>query len=88
MDGPALLAVVLVLRRLHTESGYGLRAGLWPTAVFPHAARTHHRQPRQSGLLKTILSKPVESEKIHLDTATGACVKAAVGHNPDRCRWP
>jgi len=22
------------LRRLHTESGYGLRSGLWPTAVF------------------------------------------------------
>jgi len=28
------------LRRLHTESGYGLRSGLWPKAVFPHAART------------------------------------------------
>ena len=26
-------------RRLHTESCYGLRSGLWPTAVFPHAAR-------------------------------------------------
>jgi len=25
--------------RLHTETGYGLRSGLWPTAVFPHAAR-------------------------------------------------
>ena len=22
---------------LHTESGYGLRTGLWPTAVFTHA---------------------------------------------------
>jgi len=22
-------------RRLHTESGYGLQTGLWPTAVFP-----------------------------------------------------
>jgi len=29
-----------ILRRLHTESGYDLRSGLWPTAVFPHAART------------------------------------------------
>jgi len=23
--------------RLHTESGYGLRSGLWPTAVFTQA---------------------------------------------------
>jgi len=28
------------LRWLHTESGYRLRTGLWPTAVFAHAART------------------------------------------------
>ena len=42
----------------------------------------HHRQP---GLLKTILSrKPVETEKIHRDTANRACVKTAVGHKPDR----
>jgi len=27
----------LSLRRLHTESGYGLRYGLWPTAVFTQA---------------------------------------------------
>ena len=27
-------------RQLHTKSGYGLRSGLWPTAVFPHATRT------------------------------------------------
>jgi len=26
------------LRRLHTESGYGLRTGLWSTALFTHAA--------------------------------------------------
>ena len=42
----------------------------------------HHRQPRQSGLLKIVLSrKPVETEKIHPDTANGACAKTA-------CRWP
>jgi len=34
------LCYVERLRRLHTESGCGLRSGLWPTAVFPHAART------------------------------------------------
>jgi len=28
--------------------------------------------------------KPVETQKIHPDTANGACVKAAVGHKPDR----
>ena len=44
----------------------------------------HHRQHRQSGLLKTILSKPVETEKIHPDATNGACVKTAVGHKPDR----
>ena len=36
----------------------------------------HHH--RQSGLLKMVLSKPVETEKIHPDTANGACVKTAV----------
>ena len=25
------------VRRLHTESGYGLRSGLWPTAIFTQA---------------------------------------------------
>ena len=39
----------------------------------------HHRQPRQTGLSR----KPVETEKIHPDTANGACVKTAVGHKPD-----
>jgi len=42
----------------------------------------HHRQPRQSGLLKSILSKQFETGKIQLDTANGACVKTAVGHKP------
>ena len=27
----------LFARRLHTESGYGLRSGLWPTAAFTQA---------------------------------------------------
>jgi len=27
----------LHLKVVHTESGYGLRSGLWPTAVFTHA---------------------------------------------------
>jgi len=27
---------------------------------------------------------PVETEKIHLDTENGACVKTAVGHKLDR----
>jgi len=36
----------------------------------------HHH--RQSGLLKMVSSKPVETEKIHPDTANGACVKTAV----------
>jgi len=37
----------------------------------------HHRQPRQAGLLKPILSKPFASEKIQLDTDNGACAKTA-----------
>jgi len=37
-----------------------------------------------TGLLKTILSKPVETEKVHPNTANGACVKTDVGHKPDR----
>ena len=51
-----------------------------------HMQQEHHlRQHRQSGLLKTILSrKPVETEKIHPDAVNGACVKTAVGHKPDR----
>jgi len=44
----------------------------------------HHRQPRQSGLLKPILSKPFETEKIQPETANRACVKTAVGHKPVR----
>jgi len=28
------LSVKAALRRLHTESGYGLRSGLWLTAIF------------------------------------------------------
>jgi len=35
----------MVLRRFHTESGYSLQSGLWPTAVFPHAARTPPTTP-------------------------------------------
>jgi len=31
-----------------------------------------------------ISRKPVESEKIHPDTANGTFVKTAVGHKPDR----
>jgi len=33
-------ATIRLLSRLHTESGYGLRTGLWPASVFPHAERT------------------------------------------------
>ena len=67
-------------RRLHTESGHDLRSGLWPTAVFAHAART----PSPAIRLKPILRRPFETEKIHPDTADGACVKTATGHKPDR----
>jgi len=64
------------------EPAYGQRQS-------SHRQQEHrHRQPRQFGLLKTIWisRKPVETEKIHPDMANGACVKTAVGHNPD-CNW-
>jgi len=48
---------------------------------FPHS-KNASIVVRLSGLLKPILSKPVETEKIHPDTGNGACVKAAVGHKP------
>jgi len=50
---------------------------------FPHS-KNASIVVRLSGLLKPILSKPVETEKIHPDTGNAACVKAAVGHKPDR----
>ena len=50
---------------------------------FPHS-KNPSIVVRLSGLLKPILSKPVETEKIHPDTGNAACVKAAVGHKPDR----
>jgi len=59
----------------------------------PTQQEHHHRQ---SGLLKTIFSvstgfpktilsnrKPVETEKLHPDTASETCGKTAVGHKPD-----
>jgi len=48
------------LRRLHAESGYGLRSGLWPTAVFTQAplAVSGWIFSVSTGLLKIVLSKP------------------------------
>ena len=54
---------------------------------FPHS-KNPSIVVRLSGLLKPILSKPVETEKIHPDTGNGACVKTAVGHKPDRKPLP
>jgi len=64
--------------RLHTESGYGLRTGLWPKSVLPHAAKT------PSPTTTAASRKPVETEKIHPDTANGADVKTqtAIGLKP------
>ena len=72
-------------RWLHTESGCGLRTGLWPTAVFIHVARTPSLTTTAIRL-KAILSKPwaVRTEKIQPDTANGAYVKTPVGHKPVR----
>jgi len=47
--------------------------------VFPHAARTP--SPTITAIRPR---KPIETEKIHPDTANGVCVKTAVGHMPDR----
>jgi len=44
----------------------------------------HHDNTGNLAYLKRFESKPVETEKIHLDTANGTGVKTAVGHNPHR----
>jgi len=50
--------VVLTKGGLLTESGYGLRTGLWPRQSSHMQQKRYRRQPRQSSLLKPILSKP------------------------------
>ena len=75
---------------LHTESGYGLRTGLWPRQsshmqqkryLHTCSKNDNHGNP---AYLKPILSKPFETEKIQPDAANGACAKIAIGHEPVR----
>jgi len=43
----------------------------------------NHGNPTYLKLFQVSRKKPVETEKIHPDTANGAFVKTAAGHKPD-----
>jgi len=72
---------VVHLRRLHNETGYGLRCGLLPVAVFLHVARIP--PPTTPAIrLKTILSKPEACR--NRENSAGYGQRSLC----EDCRWP
>ena len=78
------VTIARVLRRVHTESGYGLRSGLWPTALFTQAqlAVSGWIFSVSTGFrLEIVLSRIAG---VVGDGVLAAYGKTAVGHKPDR----